>query len=223
MQSFMAAPPEAVWAALFARQDLLFDGLPPDGWPEGREEHPPLHVAIAWPWTEPAGAATRAALTLHAMGGGTRLDVRHEGWGDGPAWDAAIQGHFAGWLQGIAALGHALETGGDPRASTPALAEAERYFISGEVPAAPAAVFRALTDAAVLARWAGGGFAGFTVTESVDDRLVRWSTPAGGELVAILRATPRGVHVALAEYGVADRSASARWPGMFEALARFLG
>ncbi len=223
MQSFIAAPPAAVWAALFARQDLLFDGLPPDGWPEAREELAPLHVAIGWPWTEAAGGPTRASLTLHEMGGGTRLDVRHEGWGEGPAWDAAIQGHFAGWLQGIAALGHALETGGDPRASTPALAAAERYFISGEVPAAAAAVYRALTDPAVLTRWDGGLLDAHEVTEAVEDRLARWRTPAGGELVAIFRATPRGVHLALAEYGVADRSASGKWPAMFERLARFLG
>jgi hypothetical protein len=59
-----------------------------------------------------------------------------------------------------------------------------------------------------------------TVAEQVEDRFIRWRSEA--EVTAILRATPRGTHLALAEYGVAGEGASARWPGMFEALARFL-
>jgi hypothetical protein len=59
------------------------------------------------------------------------------------------------------------------------------------------------------------------LVDEVEDRFLRWALPRG-ELVAILRRTPRGTHCALAEYGVEDRSASARWPAMFERLTRFL-
>jgi len=165
------------------------------------------------------------SVTLHEVGGGTRVDIRHEGWGEGPAWDVAIQGHFAGWLQGLAALGLVLEAGVDARVREASLSALERYFISGELPATSAPVFRALTDPLVRARWAGavaGLLDGAVLTESVDNRFARWRLTSGGEITAILRVTPRGTHVALAEHGVVGRDASQRWPAMFEALARFL-
>ncbi len=223
IQTFIAAPPGTIWAALLSRADVLFDGLPAPGWPARRDEQPPFHLKAAWPFTESAGGATDVAVTLHALGGGTRVDVRHEGWGEGPAWDAAIQGHFAGWLQGLAALGLMIETGADARASEPALRERGRYFVSGEIPADAAPVYRALVDPLVLARWSDGVFDGALRKQEIENRLVRWRAPDGGsEVVAILRPTPRGTHVALAEYGVAGTDASARWPAMFERLARFL-
>jgi uncharacterized protein YndB with AHSA1/START domain len=227
IQTFIAAPPEAIWAALLSRTDVLFDGLPAEGWPERRDEHAPFHFKAAWPFTGPAGAATDVALTLHALGGGTRVDLRHEGWGDGAAWEEAIQGHFAGWLQGLAALGLLIETGRDARASDPALAGRGRYFISGEIASGAAPVYRSLVDPEVLARWSEGLFDGAERVEEVENKLVRWRLPAvpdgvRGELAAILRATPRGTHVALAEYGVSGHEASTRWPVLFERLTRFL-
>ncbi|OGT94849.1 MAG: hypothetical protein A2083_06035 [Gemmatimonadetes bacterium GWC2_71_9] len=242
IQSFVAAPPGQVWAALFARADLLFDGLPPKVWPEERDEQPPLHLTVAWSHTpEP----TEVSLTLHELGGGTRVDLHHALWGEGAGWDAAIQGHFAGWLQGLATLGLMIETGTDARAADPALRGGERYFASGEIPAEAAPVYRSLTDREVLERWSDGVLDGAERVDAIEDRFVRWRLPAAatggaagmpggtaampggagpaGELVVILRPTPRGTHVALAEYGVADRGASARWPAMFERLARFLG
>jgi len=45
---------------------------------------------------------------------------------------------------------------------------------------------------------------------------------AATELVFVLRRTPRGTHLALAEYGVSGRLASSLWPPVFERLARFL-
>jgi len=176
-----------------------------------------------WPYTESAGGATEVEISLHPLGEGVRLDLRHEGWGDGPEWEEALGGHFAGWLQGLAALGLLLETGCDARVQNRALKGRERYFISGEIPADSTAVYRALTDAAVLARWSGGVFDGAVPLETIENRFIRWTAPGGAELTAILRPTPRGTHVAIAEYGVADHGASQRWPGMFERLARFLG
>lgn len=226
VQTFIAAPPASVWASLDAHADLLFDGLPADAWPAG-EDQPPFHRKVTWPFTRTAGADTTVELVLHDMGGGTRLDVRHSGWGEGPAWDTAIEGHFPGWLQGLAALGFVIETHVDPRVRNPALKGRERYFISGEVPAAPAAIYRALTDAAVLSRWSAGVFDGAEAVELIENRFLRWrSGPSGGaavEITAILRPTPRGTHVALAEYGIAGAAASGRWPAMFERLTRFLG
>jgi uncharacterized protein YndB with AHSA1/START domain len=221
VQSFIAIPGADVWSALESRTDLLFDGLPAKAWPAG-DEQPPFHKTVAWPFTAAAGSATQVSVTLHEVGGGTRVDIRHEGWGEGPAWDVAIQGHFAGWLQGLAALGTLLETGADARVADPALQGRERYFISGEVPADAAAVYRSLVDPAVLARWSGGLFVTAERVQEIEHKLVRWRAPAGGEVVVLLRATPRGTHLALAEYGVTDRAASTRWPAMFENLTRFL-
>ena len=227
IQTFIAAPPDAIWAALLSRTDVVFDGLQPDAWPERRDEQPPFHFTAAWPFTERAGGTTDVAVTLHTLGDGTRVDVRHDGWGEGPAWDEAIQGHFAGWLQGLAALGLLVETGRDARTQDPALKGRERYFISGEIPAGAASVYRSLVDPDVLARWSEGLFDAAERIEEVEDRLIRWRLPAArdgarGEVAAVLRPTPRGTHIALAEYGVADRGASTRWPAMFERLTKFL-
>jgi len=216
VQSFIAAPAETVWAALRSRTDVLFDGLPADSWPEGLEEQPPWHLTAPWPYTKSAGAPTEVSVALHDAGGGVRVDVRHAGWGEGPAWDNMIQGHFAGWLQGLAAIGLWLETGKDARAAGKT---SERYFISGEIPAEPAAVYRSLTDGAVLGRWSGDALGSLPVAEQIEDKFIRWSGPS--EITAILRVTPRGTHLAIAEYGV-DRSAPSKWPAVFEALARFL-
>jgi len=221
IQTFIAAPPETIWAALLSRAEVLFDGLPAREWPARRDEQAPFHFKAAWPFTEGAGGRTDVAVTLTRLGGGTRVDVRHEGWGEGPAWDAAIQGHFAGWLQGLAALGLLIESGVDARASEPGVKAKGRYFVSGEIKAEAEPVYRALVDPAVLARWSDGVFDGAERIQEIENRLVRWRT-ASSEIVAILRPTPRGTHVALAEYGVSGTAASTRWPPMFERLARFL-
>jgi hypothetical protein len=219
VQSFISAPPATVWAALFSHPELILDGLPLKAWPGPREEQPPFHLHVAWPATpEP----TELSLTIHEVGGGVRLDVRHEGWGEGAVWEEAVQGHFAGWLHGVALLGLMVEQGRDARVRDTGLRGAERYLISGEVPAPASPVYRALTDAGVLGRWSEGVLEGATILERVEDRLVRWTLAQGGELVAILRPTPRGTHVALAEYGVRDRGASARWPAMFNRLTTWL-
>jgi len=219
VQSFISAPPATVWAALFSHPELLFDGLPLKAWPGPREEQAPYHLEAAWPASpEP----TSLAITIHDVGGGVRVDVRHDGWGDGAAWEEAVQGHFAGWLHGVALLGLMIEHGRDARAGDASLRGGERYLISGEIPAPASSVYRALTDQGVLAQWSAGELAGATIAERIDDRLIRWHLAPGGELVAVLRPTPRGTHVALAEYGVQGRGASARWPAMFERLTRAL-
>jgi hypothetical protein len=118
-----------------------------------------------------------------------------------------------------------VESGKDPRAASAVLAGKERYFASAEIPASADAVFRSLADAAVRPRWSDGALEGAELVESLEGRFLRFTLPekAGpGELVFIFRRTPRGTHCALAEYGVADRSASARWPKLLERLTRFL-
>lgn len=218
----MNAPAERVWEALVGRADVVLDALPRAAWPEGLQTDPPRRLRVRWPHTEPVGAATQLEITLHDLAGGTRVDLAHAGWGEGPAWEEMMQGHFAGWLQGLAALGLLVEAGKDARAASPGLAGRERYFASGEIPAAAEAVYRALVEPEVLERWSGGVMDGSPPADLVENRYLRWSR-GGGELVMILRPTPRGTHCALAEYGVRDRGASARWPAMLERLARFLG
>jgi len=200
VQTFIAAPAEEVWAQLHASADIVLDALPVTAWPsEGREEQAPLHFAVPFP-------VGQVQVTLHDVGGGVRLDLRHDGWPETAAAETMVQGHFAGWLQGLAALGHFIETGQDARSVAPG----ERYFISGEVPASADAIYKVLRDHAA-------------VTEQLENRMLKWKQPGGGEVVVILRQTPRGTHVALAEYGVAGRDASQRWPQLFEQLTKQLG
>lgn len=226
IQSFVAAPPRRVWDALLGRPDVVLDALPVAAWPDDRQEQPPSRL---WaPWSFPGAAAqTTVEITLVALAERTRVDLRHEGWEDGPAAQDAIAGHFAGWLQALAALGLLVETGRDARATSGEVGARERYFASAEIAAASDAVYRALTDPAVCARWSNGALDGATLAEGVEGQCARWNLPASGaaaprELVVVLRRTPRGTHCALAEYGVSDRSASGRWPRMFERLSQFL-
>lgn len=226
IQSFVAASPDTVWRQLLGRPDVVLDALPVAAWPDGRDERAPSRLRVPWPATSGA-AGTAVEIGLDAIAGGTRIDLSHEGWTEGPAAQDVLAGHFAGWLQALAALGLLVESGKDARASTPSLAGRERYFASAEVPAGVDAVYRALTDPVVLHRWSGGALEGATPADAVESRYARWTLPgapdgAGHELVMILRPTPRGTHCALAEYGVKDRSASARWPRMLERLAQFL-
>ena len=225
IQSFVAAPPADVWRALLGRPDVVLDALPLSAWPEDREERSPTRLRTPWP-VAAGGGRTSVEVGLEPAAGGTRVDLRHEGWEEAPAAQDAVAGHFAGWLQGLAALGLLVETGKDPRASTPALAGRERYFASAEMPSGADTVYRALTDADVLRRWSEGALDATELVDAVEDRFGRWkvSAPdvASGELVIILRPTPRGTHCAVAEYGVVGRAASWRWPRMLERLARFL-
>jgi hypothetical protein len=89
--------------------------------------------------------------------------------------------------------------------------------------------WRSLTDPYVLERWSDGVLEGAETLVALDGRFLRLGLPPRGgapgatELTVILRRTPRGTHVALAEYGVSGREPSTRWPPMFERLARYLG
>ncbi len=225
IQSFVAAAPQAVWEALLRRPDIVLDALPVQAWPDQREERVPSRLLVRWPFASGGDAVTSLEITLVPVSGGTRVELRHEGWHEAPGWQDLIAGHFAGWLQALAALGLLVETGRDARPSSTELGGKERYFASAEIPAGTDAVYRSLTDPAVLRRWSDGVLDGAELIESVEGRLGRWKLGGEGEareLVAILRHTPRGTHCALAEYGVADRSASARWPKMLERLSRFL-
>ncbi len=225
IQSFVSAPPKAVWEQLLGRPDVVLDALPVQAWPDQREERAPSRLLVRWPFGSGGTTTTSLEISLTQVSGGTRVDLRHEGWHEEPGWQDAIAGHFAGWLQALAALGLLVESGKDPRASSAALAGKERYFASAEIPASSDAVFRSLGDDAVRARWSDGALEGAELTESVEGRLLRFTLPgetAASELVVILRRTPRGTHCALAEYGVMDKSASGRWPRMLERLTRFL-
>ncbi len=203
VQTFISAPAEAVWRALSSRTDIVLDALPERAWPEGRTEEPPRHLLAPWP----AAPGTKVEIAIHDMGGGVRLDLRHLGWQETPEAETLVSGHFAGWLFGLAALGHFVESGEDPRSAV----AGERYFISGEIPASADAVFAVLPEMVTE-----------TLVAQRESRLLKWRTKGGGELVAILRQTPRGTHVALGESGVKDRAASQRWPALFEDLTRRL-
>ena len=72
--------------------------------------------------TAPLGAATEVVVDLAEVGTGTLLDLRHRGIGEGPAWDEAIGGYFAAWLQALAALGVLVESGVDARPAEALLA-----------------------------------------------------------------------------------------------------
>ncbi len=225
IQSFIAATPAAVWEALLGRPEVLLDALPVRAWPEPREERAPERLAVRWPVASGGEPATRVEITLAPVSGGTRVDLTHEGWQDAPGSQDLVAGHFAGWLQALAALGLLVETGRDARASSAPLGAKQRYFASAEVPAGADAAWRSLTDPAVRRRWSDGVLDDGELIESVEGRLARWTLgggPSARELVVVLRPTPRGTHCAVAEYGVADRSASVRWPKMLEHLSRFL-
>ncbi|MGD0485144.1 MAG: hypothetical protein ABSB58_10930 [Gemmatimonadales bacterium] len=232
----MAAGRAGVWDALRHRTDVVLDVLPEPRWPEGTAFEAPSQLSAPWPHTASLGGATEVQVDLAEVGSGTLLDVRHRGLGEGPAWDEAIGGYFAAWLQALAALGVLVESGVDARPAE-ALRGRERYVASGEIPAAADAAWRSLTDRYVLERWSDGVLDGAETLEALEGRFLRLAlppraaaadAPAHGvatptELTVILRRTPRGTHVALAEYGVSGREPSTRWPPMFERLARFLG
>ncbi len=225
IQSFVSAPPAAVWEQLLGRPDVVLDALPIQAWPDQREEQAPSRLLVRWPFATGGAPTTSIAIALEEVSGGTRIDLRHEGWREGPGWQDAIAGHFAGWLQAMAALGLLVESGKDPRAGSAELAGRERYFASAEVPASTDAVFRSVADPEVRERWSDGALAGAELAESLEGRFLRFTLAGDAgprELAIILRRTPRGTHCALAEYGVTDRSASARWPKLFERLTRFL-
>ena len=226
IQSFVLAPPPDVWPALRDGAAVVLDALPEPRWPEPVAASPPARLAVPWPHTAALGAPSEVVVELEAAGGGTRVDLRHRGLGEGPGWDEAVGGYFAAWLQALAALGTLVESGVDARA-TPAFRGGERYFASGEIPGGADAVWRSLTDPHVLARWSDGVLEGARPLEAREGRFLRLALAGpdalSRELTLILRPTPRGTHLALAEYGVREREASLRWPPLFERLAHFLG
>lgn len=221
IRSFVAAAPAEVWHALRHRAEVVLDALPGARWPEPFVADPPTRLTVPWPHTVALGAPTEVALALEELDGGTGVDLEHRGLGEGPAWEEAIGGYFAAWLQSLAALGVLVENGVDARCS-PAVRGAERYFASGEIPAAADAVWRSLTDLHVLDRWSDGVLDGAATLEAIEGRLLRAALAPSTELTIILRRTPRGTHLALAEYGVSDRTASTRWPPLFERLTQYL-
>jgi len=228
----VAAARAQVWQALLQRSEVVLDALPASRWPEGCVLKAPAQLTAPWPHTVPLGGATEVVAELQEVGAGTVVDLTHRGLGEGPAWDEAIGGYFAGWLQALAALGVLVESGVDPRPAD-RLRGRERYFASGEIPTGADATWRSLTDPQVLERWSDGVLDGAEPLEALEARFLRLalppragqqppSEPSPIELTLILRRTPRGTHLALAEYGVSGREASQRWPPMFERLARFL-
>ena len=230
----MAAGRAEVWDALLHRTEVVLDALPEPRWPQGCALDAPSCLTAPWHHTAPLGAATEVVVDLAEVGTGTLLDLRHRGIGEGPAWDEAIGGYFAAWLQALAALGVLVESGVDARPAE-ALRGRERYVASGEIPAPADPTWRSLTDRYVLERWSDGVLDGAETLEALEGRFLRLALPPRGaasaaapaaptELTVILRRTPRGTHLALAEYGVpaGGREPSTRWPPMFERLARYL-
>ena len=221
IQSFVAAARAQVWPVLLHQAEVVLDALPEARWPEPHVAEPPARLSVSWPHTAALGAATEVVVTLEDVEGGTRVDLEHRGFGEGPVGEEAIGGYFAGWLQALAALGVLVESGVDARCS-PERRGRERYFASGEIPASADAVWRSLTDPRVLERWSDGVLNGAKTLEALEGRFLRLALPPPTELILVLRRTPRGTHLALAEYGVTGCSASTRWPPLFERLARYL-
>jgi hypothetical protein len=221
IQSFVAAVRAEVWHTLLQRAEVVLDALPGARWPEPHVAEPPARLTVPWPHTAALGAPTEVVLALGELDSGTRVDLEHRGLGEGPAWEEAIGGYFAGWLQALAALGVLTESGVDARCSAERRGR-ERYFASGEIPSSADAVWRSLTDTYVLERWSDGVLDGAETLEALEGRFLRLALPPPTELTLILRRTPRGTHLALAEYGVTGRAASTRWPLLFERLARYL-
>jgi uncharacterized protein YndB with AHSA1/START domain len=221
IQSFVAAARAEVWHALLERAEVVLDALPGARWPEPHVADPPTSLTVSWPPTAALGAPTEVVVALEELDGGTRVDLEHRGLGEGPAWEEAIGGYFAGWLQALAALGVLVESGVDVRCS-PGRRASERYFASGEIPASADAVWRSLTDPHVLEHWSDGVLDGAETLDAREGRFLRLALTPATELTLILRRTPRGTHLALAEYGVTGRAASTRWPPLFERLARYL-
>jgi len=225
IQSFVAAARAEVWHALLQRAEVVLDALPGACWPEPHVAEPPARLTVPWPHTAALGAPTDVVVALEELEGGTRVDIEHRGLDEGPAWEEAIGGYFAGWLQALAALGVLVESGVDARCEAERRG-GERYFASGEIPASADAVWRSLTDPFVLERWSDGVLDGAETVEALEGRFLRLLLAPGvlasGELTLILRHTPRGTHLALAEYGVTGRAASTRWPPLFERLTGYL-
>ena len=240
IQSFVAAARAEVWHALLQRAEVVLDALPEARWPEPHVAEAPVRLTVPWPYTAVLGAPTEVVVALEELEGGTRVDLEHRGLGEGLAWEEAIGGYFAGWLQALAALGVLVESGVDARCE-PERRGQERYFSSGEIPASADAVWRSLTDPYVLERWSDGVLDGAETLEAIEGRFLRLAllpgalasgvlgggelgggVPSLAQLILILRPTPRGTHLALAEYGVTGRAASTRWPPLFERLTRYL-
>jgi uncharacterized protein YndB with AHSA1/START domain len=235
IESFVAAARAEVWHVLLHRAEVVLDALPGALWPEPHAAEPPARLTVPWPHTAALGAPTEVVVALEDLDGGTRVDLEHRGLGEGQKWEEAIGGYFAGWLQALAALGVLVESGVDARCE-PERRGGARYFASGEAPASADAVWRSLTDPYVLERWSDGVLEGAETLEAIEGRFLRLGLPIHGaapgevvvgaskptELTLILRRTPRGTHLALAEYGVTGRAASTRWPPLFERLTRYL-
>jgi uncharacterized protein YndB with AHSA1/START domain len=71
---------------------------------------------VAYPWRGRLGD-TNVDVTLSPSGDGTTLTLRHEGWGEGGEWPAAVKMHEEGWAFFLGNLKRYLEGGEDQRAA----------------------------------------------------------------------------------------------------------
>jgi uncharacterized protein YndB with AHSA1/START domain len=67
------------------------------------EVDPPHRLVFTWDERPSADGTTTSAFTLTAEGDGTRLHLRHSGFGAGDAWDRLYDGVYSGWDE---ELGH---------------------------------------------------------------------------------------------------------------------
>jgi len=207
------------------RADVVLDALPVAAWPDQREEHSPSRLVVPWPLGS-GTAQTTVEITLAPVSGGTRVDVRHEGWESGPSAQDALAGHFAGWLQALAALGLIVESGKDPRASSASLAGRRQVLRLGGNPAGVDAVFRALFGPGGTLRWSEGALEGAELGRFRRGPLRPMDARrAGGrrarEVVMILRLTAQGNPLRRGGVRGVGRSSSARWPGCWNAWRGF--
>lgn len=76
---------------------------------------PPRRLAFDWdappPWPEQRSQRTMVEVRLVAVPEGTRVTLRHVGWGDGPEWQAVRDYFDPAWLKILKRLRYSFVTG----------------------------------------------------------------------------------------------------------------
>jgi uncharacterized protein YndB with AHSA1/START domain len=80
---------------------------------------------VAYPWNGKLGT-TQVEFGLEPAGGGTRVTLRHSGWGTGSDWDESLEMHRQGWGFFLSNLKSYLEAGKDSRADAMGMKTATR-------------------------------------------------------------------------------------------------
>lgn len=74
----------------------------------------PQRVVLSWSGKGDPGE-TQVSIALEAADGGTKVEITHSGFGEGPGWEAARQQASHGWEVGLENLESIFDTGADLR------------------------------------------------------------------------------------------------------------